>query len=88
MPVVVGADTTVRHMAWYSVILVALTLLLWPLVPMGPIYVVTAIVLGAWFIWGALALRRHPEAAMGYFRHSVWYLAGLFTAIAVDRLVA
>jgi putative transcriptional regulator len=49
-----------------------------------------AVVLGALFIRGALRLWRQatPQAARGLYLYSILYLFALFTAMAVDRVVA
>ena len=57
---------------------------------MGWIYLVAAVVLGALFLWRALACgRMRPTAAppSGLFRYSISYLTLLFAAVAVDALV-
>ena len=56
---------------------------------LGLIYGLTALVLGAAFISGCLALRRNPTptVAMRVFSFSITYVTLLFAAIAVDTLV-
>jgi protoheme IX farnesyltransferase len=89
LPVVAGERSTARQILAYSVLLVAVTLLLWPVAHTGPIYPAAAVVLGAWFVAGAIRLQRHTtsEHAMQLFKVSVFYLALLFAALAVDTLV-
>jgi protoheme IX farnesyltransferase len=87
LPVVAGDVVTRRRMVLYSIATVAVSITLVPASSLGIIYAVAAVGLGAWFIWGALALLRRPERAMRYFTESVYYLGSLFAAMAVDRLV-
>ncbi len=85
LPVVVGRETTLDHIALYSLVTAGVSLLLVPW--MGWIYLSAAVVLGAVLIGGAMRLRSHPQEAMRYFTATNVYLAGLFLAIAVDGLV-
>jgi protoheme IX farnesyltransferase len=89
LPVVKGTRVATRQIVAYSVLVVAITLLLLRFEPMGVIYVVAAVVLGAAFLWHALRLERDasPRQAMRAFAFSNTYLALLFAAIAVDTLV-
>jgi protoheme IX farnesyltransferase len=89
LPVVAGVRTTTRHILTYAILLVPITLVLWPAAHMGLIYVAAALVLGAWFVAGAVRLHRATtgENAMRLFRVSVLYLGLLFAAVAVDTLV-
>ncbi len=97
LPVVAGARSTRRHVMGYTLALVALTLLPWALHLVGAIYGVAAAVLGAGFIAGAWRVLRDRQDAAGVsltndapakklFRFSLYYLAVLFAALAVDRL--
>jgi protoheme IX farnesyltransferase len=89
LPVVAGGAATVRSILAYSLVLVATSLLLWPVASTGPVYPAAAVVLGGLFIARAISLRRSRTvaAAMSLFRYSVAYLALLFAALAVDTLV-
>jgi len=89
MPVVRGEDETRRQIFLYALVLFGVTLLLWPVGHMGPIYLVTAILLGGVFVYRALVLWRDPspERAWGLFGYSIVYLAALFAAVAVDAVV-
>lgn len=88
LPVVAGEKFTLQHIFLYSVLLVAVTLLLLPAAAMGLVYLVTASVLGVAFIVGAARLRSRPQMAMRFFGYSNLYLVGLSVGIIVDRLVA
>jgi heme o synthase len=89
LPVVRGERETARSIVLYSFVLVGVTLL--PVLgrTLGPIYLVSAAVLGLVFVGLALALQRHttPVRARRLFSYSLAYLALLFAAMAIDPLV-
>jgi protoheme IX farnesyltransferase len=89
MPVVRGGDETRRQILAYSLVLFAVTLLLVPVAPMGPIYLGTAVVLGGIFVYRALELWRTRSDAKAWrlFKYSVVYLGALFGSVAIDALV-
>jgi protoheme IX farnesyltransferase len=90
MPVVRGEAETARQIVIYSMLLVAVSLLLFPAAGMGLIYLVAALVLGGAFVWYALRLWRdvsNGRAAIGLFRYSISYLTLLFAAVAADSLL-
>src|SRR2546426_336639 len=89
LPVVRGDDETRRQIFLYSLVLFGATLLLVPVASMGPIYLVTAVVLGGSFVYRALHLWRDPSDARAWalFKFSVLYLGALFAAVAIDALV-
>jgi protoheme IX farnesyltransferase len=89
LPVARGVTSAARQILVYSVIVVAVTLVLFRFEAMGLVYLLAAVGLGAALIWQALALRRDtsPKRAMRLFSFSNTYLALLFAAIAVDTLV-
>ena len=89
LPVVAGPRSTQRQIVLYTLITVAVTLVLLPVAQMGVIYVVAAAALGMWFVQHALRLWRTgtPAAAMGVFRASLGYLALLFAALGVDAVI-
>jgi heme o synthase len=90
LPVVAGSRATQRQILLYSLILLGATLAFAPIGRMGAIYLVSATALGVAFVWHAIRLWRSHElrAAMSLFRYSIVYLALLFGAMALDRLVA
>ena len=73
----------------YSFVLVGVTIALWPVAGMGALYLTAAVGLGAVFLRRAMQLWRdaRPAVAMRLFRYSIVYLALLFAAVAVDRLI-
>ncbi len=95
LPVVRGIPETTRQIGLYTILLVAISLVLWAVARMGAIYLVAAVVLGAVFLWQAWKLWRvgsSPErstaGAITLYKYSITYLSLLFLAIAVDALVA
>jgi protoheme IX farnesyltransferase len=90
LPVVAGPEETRRQILWHTLGMVAATLGLGIAGDTGLVYMVSAIVLGAIFIYYAVALWRSPtpRVSMNLFRFSILYLAALFAAILVDTLVA
>ncbi|HYA08057.1 MAG TPA: heme o synthase [Gaiellaceae bacterium] len=89
LPVVRGERETARQIVLYSLALVAVTLVPWFTGSAGPVYVVSALVLGAVFVGLAERLRRETtkRGAMLLFHYSLLYLALLFVALAVDAAV-
>jgi len=94
LPVVRGIPETTRQIGLYTVLMVAISLVLWPVAQMGLIYLGAAVGLGAVFIWYAYALwrrgaseERSTQGAIALYRYSISYLSLLFLAVAVDALV-
>jgi protoheme IX farnesyltransferase len=89
LPVVRGARETSTQILYYTVLLVAVTLLLYPAGRMGGLYLAAAVALGGAFIWRALELRRDLDGrrAIRLFSFSNTYLALLFLAMALDAVV-
>ena len=89
LPVVKGDRETARSIVRYSVVMVAITLLPVFAHTVGLLYLGSALVLGAIFLWLAVALTRAttPVRAKRLFSYSLLYLALLFVALAVDPVV-
>jgi heme o synthase len=89
LPVVRGEEVTRRQIVVYALILVAFTLLPGLTGFFGPAYAVAAAALGIAFIGLALRLLRTPSrrAALRLYLSSLAYLALLFCAMAIDRVV-
>jgi protoheme IX farnesyltransferase len=89
LPAVATPEVTVRKMISYTAVMVAGTLVLWPVGGLGPVYGVTAVVLGALFLWGTIDLGRDPseQRSMRVFAYSITYVTLLFLAITVDTFV-
>ena len=89
-PLVWGERETKRQMVWYTLILLPLTVLPVALGIFGTIYLVSALVLGALFLWNVVRVvraRDHGKVAWAAYRFSLLYLALLFAAMAVDHQV-
>jgi protoheme IX farnesyltransferase len=98
LPVVAGARATRKQIMIYTVLLVAGSLLPWAVGFSGPIYALSALVLGLGFMLSAWRVLRDRQDATGVsltkdapakaaFKYSILYLFVLFGALAVDRLV-
>ncbi len=95
LPVVRGIPETTRQIALYTLLLVAISLVLFVVARMGAIYLAAAVSLGAIFIWQAYRLwregaseERSTAGAIRLYRYSITYLTLLFAAVAIDALVA
>ena len=94
LPVVKGIPETTRQIALYAVLMVAISLVLFAVARMGAIYLSSAVILGAIFLWQAYALWRRGTSeeastagAIKLYKFSISYLSLLFAAIALDALV-
>ena len=89
LPVVRGAEATRRQILAYSLVLVAATLLPVATGLFGAPYAVAAALLGAGFVALSWALVRSPSrrAALRLYLSSLAYLALLFCAMALDRVL-
>jgi protoheme IX farnesyltransferase len=98
LPVVAGARATRRQVVFYTVVLVATSLLPWALGYTGPVYAAAAVALGAGFLYAAMRVLRDQQDAAGRsltkdaparfaFKYSLLYLFLLFLALAVDHAV-
>ena len=86
LPAVATLRRTARDIVLYSLLLVGVSLLLAVVGRLGPVYVVSASVLGVVFVAMAVRLlrRQTPAAAMQLFSYSITYLTLLFVLMAVD----
>ncbi len=94
LPVVKGIPETTRQIGLYTILMVAISLVLFAVARMGPIYLVAAVVLGAlflrqaWLLWRRGASEEESTAgAIRLYKDSISYLTLLFAAIALDTLV-
>jgi protoheme IX farnesyltransferase len=89
LPVVASFRRTSIEIFVYTVVMVALTLVLAPVAHLGWLYVAAAAVLGAGFLVmaGRLWVRATPKASMQLFSYSITYLTLLFVAMAADVFV-
>jgi protoheme IX farnesyltransferase len=90
LPVVKGAEATRRQILGYAIALTAVTILPFATGMLGGVYLVAALLLGAVFVALAVRLLRRPSqaAALRLYLSSLAYLALLFAAMAIDRLIA
>ncbi|MEV0901932.1 heme o synthase [Actinoplanes sp. NPDC049802] len=91
LPVVRSMERVNFEILVYTVLTVAASLVAWPL-GLGPVYGVTAIVMGAVFLAEAVRLVRQTRAGaamkpMRLFHLSITYLTVVFMAVAVDALI-
>lgn len=89
LPVVVGDAQTKWHILLYTLLMFMLTLMLTPLQMMGLPYLVMALALGGIFLRYVVRLMRDDTtgSAWGLYRFSLLYLALLFCAMVIDRVV-
>ena len=90
-PLVWGERETMDQMLWYTIILIALTILPVAIGSFGMVYLLSAIVLGALLLFGVVRVRSTADwtaPAWRVYKFSLLYLALLFVAMAVDRRIA
>jgi protoheme IX farnesyltransferase len=95
LPVVASAHAVARQVVAYSWVMVATSLLLWPVAGTGPVYPVAAVLLGAVFLVEAHRLLGRARGSeelsvinpMRLFHASNLYLSLLFVAVALDPLL-
>ncbi len=89
MPVVVGEKGTKQRIVLYTLLVIACSVVLYILGAMGQIYLGAALALGAGFLFMSLRLLREEghTHARATFMYSNIYLAFLFAAMVVDRVV-
>jgi len=93
LPVVADPVNVARQIVRYSWAMVAWSLLLIPAGPTGPVYAISAVLLGAAFLGEAHRLLGRAKrgltdlAPMRLFHWSITYLTLLFVAVAIDPLI-
>jgi heme o synthase len=89
-PLVWGTRETMDQMLWYTLLLLAVSVLPVAFGAFGLVYLATAVILGALLLRGVWRVRRaavfHAPAWRVY-KYSLLYLALLFVAMVVDRRV-
>jgi heme o synthase len=90
LPNVAGEERTKREIIYYTLLLVAASLLLYPLHIMGPLYTAAAAVLGGIFLYDTVRTWRDPGRAWARrtFKFSLLYLALMCAVMVVDRIFA
>ncbi len=89
LPVTHGSKFTQFHIWLYTIALVATTMLPFAVRMSGLIYLASAVVLGAIFLWYAWQVYRHYTdlIARKTFAYSIIYLSLLFAALLVDHYI-
>jgi protoheme IX farnesyltransferase len=90
-PLVWGERETMRQMLWYTLILLALTVLPVAFGAFGAVYLASALGLGGVLLWGVVRVMRAEQwtaPAWWVYKYSLLYLALLFVAMVVDRQLA
>ncbi len=90
LPVTHGEDYTRLSILLYTILLVIVSILPYLIGMTGIIYLATAVVLNAYFLYFAIRMYRVPEdkeLPMKTFRYSINYLGILFAALLVDHYV-
>ena len=89
LPVVEGEETTRRQIFIYTIELILVTLLLPILNLAGTIYLVSAVVLGAFLLYAAWRVFREGgnKVAWTMYRWSSMYLAFIFLALILDSVL-
>jgi heme o synthase len=89
LPVTHGDAYTRRHILFYTLMLVGISLMPFAIGMSGFIYLLGAIGLGAGFIYWAIVLvrNRNPAAPMETFRYSIVYLMALFLVLLADHFL-
>jgi heme o synthase len=87
LPVTHGDQFTKLHVLLYTFILCAVTLFPYDTQMGGLIYLISALILDAVFLYYAVKIYRDysDQLARRAFRYSIFYLAALFTALLVDH---
>ena len=94
LPVVAGPDVTRLQILLYTVLLVVVAALPWPLGYFDAIYGMTSLVLGGGMLWLAISVYRHREghaasrATRSLFKFSILYLFMLFAVLLLEVVVA
>lgn len=89
MPVVLGHDETRRQIIIYTVLLVPLTAAFYVIGYSGLFFLISGLALAAVFVRKTLTLAKEKSrnAARDVFIYSIFYLALLFVAVVIDRLI-
>ena len=89
LPVVMGEAETRKQIFLYSLLLLAVTLVLFGMHAMGYLYLVVAVTLGSILVYMSVRLMRDRSRrwARTLFWYSNCYLAAIFATMVVDRLI-
>ena len=89
LPVTHGDRYTRLHILFYTIIMIAVTLLPFATRLSGWLYLLGALVLGAGFLYWAVVLMigKNPKAPMETFKYSIIYLMALYLIMLVDHWI-
>jgi protoheme IX farnesyltransferase len=89
LPLVMGEQETRKQIFLYSLLLLAVTLILFAMHTMGYFYLIMAVVLGGVLVYMALRLLREQtkRRARTLFWYSNCYLALIFAVMVLDRVI-
>ena len=89
LPVTHGNRFTALHILLYTILMFLITLLPFATFLSGWIYVVSAVILGAGFLYWSIEILRekNPKAPMETFKYSINYLLLLFIAMLADHWI-
>jgi protoheme IX farnesyltransferase len=89
LPVIKGEAETRRQILLYSLLLLAITLVLFAMGAMGYLYLVGAVILGGGLVYLAIRLWRDQSKkwARTLFWYSNMYLAAIFAIMVLDRVI-
>ncbi len=87
LPVTHGVEVTKSYVLYYTILLVAVTLLPFLTGMSGPLYLIGAVLLGSGFLYYALVLKLtdNSQVPMKTFHFSISYLVALFTFLLLDH---
>ena len=89
-PLVWGERETMNQMLWYTIVLIAITVLPFTFHAFGVIYLASALVLGLILLVAVVKMRAAKEwtaPAWWVYKYSLFYLALLFAAMVADRKI-
>ncbi len=89
LPVVMGEQETRKQILLYSMLLLAVTMILFAMGAMGYFYLVTSLILGGILLYMAIRLFRDKTKswARTLFWYSNCYLALIFAVMVIDRVI-
>jgi len=87
LPVTHGVEYTKLHILLYTIILVIVTVLPYVIGMSNLLYLVSALALGAGFIYWSIAMMigKNEKAPIETFKYSIYYLGALFLALLLDH---
>lgn len=89
LPVVMGEVETRKQILLYSLLLLAVTMVLFAMHAMGYIYLISALILGGILVY--MAIRLITDQTKNWARTLFWYsncyLAAIFAVMVIDRVV-